>query len=1077
MAEQLIKKTGEGYSNVMPKSWIEAITDKSTGESLTHILQGFNMYFLSYTGNTEQTRCQVPKILRKKGLWITYVKYDSNVYTEWYNSNNIDDKSWGNSSNWRIGNNELVGDLTISANGNWVINGNETEFRAVGENGNTPILRVANNRLQVSYDTGNTYHNVDNNPVYTQIRTYNNKLQISTDLGANWIDASDEIAAYFRFNSGQGNNVGNIQISRNNKDWSNLSGNFVNNLHISKYIGANETLPTSGIAEGTIYAKGPTYAESDTSHNNPIYRLWVYAYKGNTLAWQDNGEFASISAGVVQELGDSESLVISQKCISDNISKLNDKVTLIDTTINGGVIETPISFKSNARLDVTLEQLDAQKGDTLYIRWDGTIGAGKDLGIGYLTSAGSSTGNVPYFEEGNNVYRLELSKTLDYVGLCLYGKKGKTLYFLKYITNSIISTINGINTETSTIKGDLQSLSNSTAKKVEPNNKNIWVNKEVARGWFDNYGNINENPSSTSLLNTELIPVNPNTQYIVPQFQLQGVRGFDKNKSFTETIQLITTGSFSYKTFITGDNTYYIRIGFKDTNDYNNAILQQGAEPSVPGDTLLEEGIKIKYLDNGIDNINTVLFRKKTEITQATFFKKDIPLKSIDITVGDIIYFKSNIVPSVAFSDANLNPISPINKIVNIGNNTYFIKVTGSTQNQQNIVNLRIYNSIGKDDYIEIYGRKKNNNYLTSELTLSIETKKQLMSACGFRRNNNSNLKTDFQMLIMTDTHGDALAERRAVDYANTIDSIDCIIHCGDIVAGNFAESSTKANWLDNFNRATKPYYVVVGNHDVGNSTNPSICATHTESYNTWIKPIIDKGYVIDEEHIGENNYYYHDFTNYKVRLIVVYEYDGPLEQEDGRYKILRGIRYINQEQCDWFANTIASTPDGYGIIVAMHNPFAGSAKSQPQMKFSQSDTLWSGSDAGQYNNGSDFYAEIVHAYVNRINYSGTFDSVTVTKDFSSCKGTFMCFIGGHVHRDIIWKHENYGLIGITPVCSTNSYVQAKDSDIRTDEYGEYANSLTVLSTDIDHKKIRLVRIGMNITDDGEYRDYETIKV
>ena len=29
MAEQLIKKTGEGYSNVIPKSWVEAITDKS----------------------------------------------------------------------------------------------------------------------------------------------------------------------------------------------------------------------------------------------------------------------------------------------------------------------------------------------------------------------------------------------------------------------------------------------------------------------------------------------------------------------------------------------------------------------------------------------------------------------------------------------------------------------------------------------------------------------------------------------------------------------------------------------------------------------------------------------------------------------------------------------------------------------------------------------------------------------------------------------------------------------------------------------------------------------------------------
>lgn len=349
MAEQLIKKTEEGYSNVMPKSWIEAITDKSTGESLTHILQGFNMYFLSYTGNTEQTRCQVSKILRKKGLWITYVKYDGNVYTEWYNSNDIDDKSWGNSSNWRVGNNELVGDLTISANGNWVINGNETEFRAVGEKGNTPLIRIANNKLQVSYDTGNTYHNVNDNPVYTQIRTYNNKLQISTDLGANWIDASDEIAAYFRFNSGQGNNVGNIQISRNNKDWSNLSGNFVNNLHISKYIGADETLPTSGIAEGTIYAKGPTYAESDTSHNNPIYRLWVYAYKGDTLAWQDNGEFTSISAGITQELGNSENLVVSQKVVTAHLNKIEqDNIYFFEDKKLGKVIQ---GIESNTDID------------------------------------------------------------------------------------------------------------------------------------------------------------------------------------------------------------------------------------------------------------------------------------------------------------------------------------------------------------------------------------------------------------------------------------------------------------------------------------------------------------------------------------------------------------------------------------------------------------------------------------------------------------------------------------------------------------------------------------------------------
>lgn len=347
MPQQLVKKklTG-GYENVMPKSWIEAIKDKNTGQTLVEILQGFNMYFLPYNGNTSSTRCLVPTILRKKGLWITYVKYDGNVYTEWYAANEIDDKSWGDSSNWRIGNNTLVGDITISANGNWVINGTETEFKAVGEKGNTPLLRVANNRLQVSYDLGDTYMNVAENPVYTQFRTYNNKLQVSTDLGATWADASEYIAAWFRQNNNKlevsrdnqkweifsdfiaawfrWSSDNKIQISRTNsgEDWQDFSGSFVDKVRIKKYIGINESLPTSGVEEGTIYMKGPYYDENDTNNDNPIYRMWVYAWKGDTLAWQDNGEFTSIAAGVVQETGNSESNVMSQAAVTKEFEKI-----------------------------------------------------------------------------------------------------------------------------------------------------------------------------------------------------------------------------------------------------------------------------------------------------------------------------------------------------------------------------------------------------------------------------------------------------------------------------------------------------------------------------------------------------------------------------------------------------------------------------------------------------------------------------------------------------------------------------------------------------------------------------------
>lgn len=281
MSQQLVKKGTNGkYSNVMPKSWIEAIKDKNTGKTLVEILQSFNMYFLPYDGNSTSTRCLVPTMLRKKGLWITYVKYDGNIYTEWYASEKIDDNSWGNSSNWRVGNNTLVGDITISANGNWVINGTETEFKAVGEKGNTPLVRFGSN----------------------------NKFQVSYSNGEKWVDISDSIS---------------------------------NNLRIKKYIGINESLPTSGVEEGTIYMKGPYYAEDDTLNNNPIYRMWVYAWKDNILAWQDNGEYNSISAGIVQETGPNKKNVMSQRAVSNNFIKLESNIDSIKVT--------PIIYKFSER--------------------------------------------------------------------------------------------------------------------------------------------------------------------------------------------------------------------------------------------------------------------------------------------------------------------------------------------------------------------------------------------------------------------------------------------------------------------------------------------------------------------------------------------------------------------------------------------------------------------------------------------------------------------------------------------------------------------------------------------------------
>ena len=349
MSNQLVKKNpAEGYQNVFPKTFIDAIKDKESGVSLQEILQGFNMYFLSYNGSRALTRCKVPSVLRKEGLWITYVLYDHTVVTEWYNSDQIDDNSWGADDNWRIASNKLVGDVSVSSDGYWVINGLKTEAKAQGETGDTPIMRVGpNNKLQVSYNN-KSWRDVNDHDMYYELRISGNKLQQSNDLGKTWHDISDYIASWFRINNNKleisrdnqktwevfsdfiaayfrwGEN-NKIQISRTNSghDWQDFSGSFVDKVRIKKYIGINESLPTSGVEEGTIYMKGPYYDENDTNNNNPIYRMWVYAWKGDTLAWQDNGEFTSIAAGVVQETGTSTSNVMSQAAVTKEFEKIH----------------------------------------------------------------------------------------------------------------------------------------------------------------------------------------------------------------------------------------------------------------------------------------------------------------------------------------------------------------------------------------------------------------------------------------------------------------------------------------------------------------------------------------------------------------------------------------------------------------------------------------------------------------------------------------------------------------------------------------------------------------------------------
>lgn len=468
MSNQLIKNTEQGIEKIFPKNYIQNLIDKDSGKNLQQILNSFNMLFLSYAGNKAETRKQVPLSLRKQGLWITYV-IGKTVVIEWYNSNAIDDNTWGSSTYWMQGSNTLVGDITISSQGTWVVNGEDTGISPKGDKGDSPLIRIYNNKIQVSYDKGVTYQDLNNTPVYTkfrfnswtntyqvsydlegtwqdisnekvyhkfrynnstntyqesidlgktwsnisaekvyyQFRTNDNRLQVSTDLGTTWGNCSEPIAAWFRWANASGiGNIGKIQISRDQQNWEDLSPTITNNLYIKGYVSTVGELPTSSADIGDIYMVGPTYDESDTTQKYPHYRMWVKQSSG----WVDTGEFLSVET--VSSYQDTDP------------SKIGSAKTHV-MTHSGNIIKPMTDFNSvfdaNGR---SLTEFESGIYDVLAARTNRM----SELTSGYINSGTTGTLDETVIEASNYVHGIWTLKAGTHIRITGTGGTGPRLW-------------------------------------------------------------------------------------------------------------------------------------------------------------------------------------------------------------------------------------------------------------------------------------------------------------------------------------------------------------------------------------------------------------------------------------------------------------------------------------------------------------------------------------------------------------------------------------------------------------------------------------------------------------------------
>lgn len=427
-----------------------------------------------------------------------------------------------------------------------------------------------------------------------------------------------------------------------------------------------------------------------------------------------------------------------------------------------------------------------------------------------------------------------------------------------------------------------------------------------------------------------------------------------------------------------------------------------------------------------------------------------------------------------------------------------------------------------------------------------------LQSACRY-----NNGKKDFLMCIIADSHFEEQAVQNAVALTNKIDVIDAIIHCGDITASYFNKTQI-LNFYNDYKHCEKPWLVVIGNHDVGNTMYLQYSATHEEIFQYYIKPMIDGGILNNGEYQEGKPYYFHDFTDRKIRVIVPYEYDNPLDVADNEYwdsidydgslpqlvpgktysvgdkvnsggykdnsfvckkevvtinnqydnnytipyyKSGRVARVIRKEQAEWLVNTLKSTPDGYGIIIATHNPAMLNSTNQIGLNFAVN-TAHKGVTQGQYAMETDLISEIVNAftkktqlslkvvmksanwnkadasYMNILGDTGEKYAYQIEADFSHIQNCyFACYVGGHSHKDLVFKHNTYeSQYGINPVCAkTDSANRAEADIVNTNVDSLNYDALTCIS--VAKGRIALSRLGNQMSVNGKHRDIEIINI
>lgn len=281
-----------------------------------------------------------------------------------------------------------------------------------------------------------------------------------------------------------------------------------------------------------------------------------------------------------------------------------------------------------------------------------------------------------------------------------------------------------------------------------------------------------------------------------------------------------------------------------------------------------------------------------------------------------------------------------------------------------------------------------------------------------------------FNFLHFSDIHKNEVELKRIKDFSELYQSYLCdVINTGDSVQGLGTEDFS---W---YAENGSKFLNVIGNHDSSTSQSGSgwTGLGKQATYNKYIAPFVaDWGVVYSEG----NNYYYKDYVSSR-------NYGGEQKWVKLRLVVLDCMFY-DEAQNTWLESTLADAKtNGFDVMIAIHTSPA-SAEPIPCTYTSINPSIQSAGWAS---------------------YS-TSNAIQVVKNFIDSGGKFVCWLGGHVHHDIMGKinADNRQLVALIETCSNN----LQDSFDRPYIEGEveYADAFNIIGIDTNRHLLKIFKVG-----------------